>query len=312
MKYLILLSLLCCVCIAQSQATLTVNHARIRIGDQLKATIELQSSMGGSWTNKKDIWPDSTKGFEVVSGPDTTAANTGGLVATWSLSFFDTGYVYIPKLPVILSHQGKVDTFYTEDIPIQVQPVEPDSSGLAGIKEIYVHPFSLAFYKKYIPHILGLALLVTGLIYWWKKRKRKMVEPEIIAVPITPHDWAYEELQKLAALQLWQKGEIKEHYSLLTGILRGYLEKRFDIQALEQTSDEIITQLQSLQLSPRTLQDTESLLSIADLIKFAKADPGIDLHAEAIERVRMFVKETTIASLAPASPTTPDEHVAMD
>jgi hypothetical protein len=92
-------------------------------------------------------------------------------------------------------------------------------------------------------------------------------------------------------------GRLKEHYSLLTGILREYLERRFGIHALEQTSDQIISQLHDLRLSDKTLQDTTTLLSISDLVKFAKANPGIDLHAEAIERVRSFVKETTIASL---------------
>jgi hypothetical protein len=298
MKYRLMISCMVISAVTFGQATLTVDRTSIRIGDQVKATIELNSSLGGEWINKKKIWPDSIKGIEVVSGPDTTAKNTGGLVATWTLSFFDTGYVRIPKLPVALQHQGRIDTFYTSDIPIKVQAVEPDSSGLLAIKDIYIHPFSIAFYKKYIPHALGLIALIVALVYWWKRRKAKAPQPVYVAPPPAPHEWAYAALDDLAAKRLWQSGEVKEHYSLLTGILRGYLERRFKIRALEQTSDEIIGQLQTLKLSKATLQDTESLLSIADLIKFAKADPGIDIHAATIERVRGFVKETTIAALS--------------
>jgi len=282
------------------QAALTVDKTTIQIGDQVKATVELYSSMGGVWVNKNKIWPDSIKGIEIASGPDTTAENTGGLVASWNLSFFDTGYVRIPKLPVALRHNGRIDTFYTDEIPILVLPVEPDSSGLLKIKDIYIHPFSALFYKRYIPHALGILLLIAGLIYWWKRRKNKAPVPVYVPPPPAPHEWAYAALDELAAKRLWQSGEVKEHYSLLTGVLRGYLERKFDIHALEQTTDVIIAQLQSLQLSQGTLEDTASLLSISDLIKFAKADPGIDLHAEAIERVRNFVKETTIAALTPA------------
>ena len=133
--------------------------------------------------------------------------------------------------------------------------------------------------------------------YWMRKGKQKQEVPEYVPPPPAPHEWAYAALDELAARRLWQGGNVKEHYSLLTGILRGYLERRFGIHALEQTSDEIIEQLKMLQLSNGTLQDTASLLSISDLIKFAKADPGIDLHAQAIERVRSFVKETTMTML---------------
>lgn len=113
-------------------------------------------------------------------------------------------------------------------------------------------------------------------------------------------------------MRLWQKGEVKEHYSLLTGILRGYLERRFKIHALEQTSDEIIAQLSTLHLNEGTLHDTKSLLSIADLIKFAKADPGVDIHEDAIERVKTFIKETTIRAEADTSGAAdkPGEHVS--
>ncbi len=312
MKYFLVISCMTMGMSAFGQASLTVDRTTIRIGDQVKATIELRGDMGGEWINKNKIWPDSMKGIEVVNGPDTTAKNTGGLVATWTLSFFDTGYVRIPKLPVTLQHQGRVDTFYTEDIPIKVAAVEPDSSGLLAIKDIYKHPFSIGYYKKYIPHALGLLALITALVYWWRRRKAKAPQPVYVPPPPAPHEWAYAALDELAAKRLWQGGDIKEHYSLLTGILRGYLERRFKIRALEQTSDEIISQLQSIHLSPATLKDTESLLSIADLIKFAKADPGIDIHAATIERVRAFVKETTIAFLSNTEPTTTegDESVA--
>jgi len=308
MKYSLMISCMMVCAMAFGQANISVDRTTIQIGDQVKATIELYSSMGGDWINKKKIWPDSIKGIEVVSGPDTTAKNTGGLVASWNLSFFDTGYVRIPKLPVLLRHDGRIDTFYTEEIPILVLAVEPDSSGLLAIKDIYVHPFSILYYKRYIPHALVLLLLIAGLVYWWKKRKAKAALPVYVPPPPAPHEWAYTALDELAAKRLWQSGEVKEHYSLLTEILRGYLERRFNIHAMEQTSDEIIAQLQSLNLSTRTLQDTASLLSISDLIKFAKADPGIDLHAEAIERVKTFVKETTLAVLSSVEPETKQDN----
>jgi hypothetical protein len=313
MRYGLMLTCIMGCALAFGQAKLTVDRNTVQIGDQVKATIQMNPGSAGKWVNMKTIWPDSIKGIEIASGPDTTIAKTYGIAAAWNLSFFDTGYVRIPKLPVAWEHDGQVDTLFTDEIPILVLAVEPDSSGLLAIKDIYVQPFSLLFYKKYIPHALAVLLVIFGLWYWWKKsQKAKEPVPEYIPPPPLPHEWAYAALDELAAKRLWQSGEVKEHYSLLTGILREYLERRFNIHALEQTSDEIIAQLQSLELSKRTQEDTVALLSIADLIKFAKADPGVDLHAQAIDRVRIFVKETTMSIVATTEPETQKENVNVE
>jgi hypothetical protein len=193
----------------------------------------------------------------------------------------------------VIRQGGSVDTFYTNDVPLLVLPVEPDSMGLRAIKDIYKHPFNPGYYKRFLPHLLLFVLAVTGLYFWLRQRKRKRVVEEVIPIPPLPHEWAYKALEELSAKKLWQRGEIKEHYTLLTAILREYLERRYDIHALEQTSDEILAQLNKQNLSPLLLKDTEELLSVADLIKFAKADPGMDLHAVTIERVRSFVNQTT-------------------
>jgi len=313
MKYGLMMACMMVCALVFGQAKLTVDRTTVQIGDQVKAIIQMNPGSAGKWVNMKTIWPDSIKGIEIASGPDTTIAKTYGIAAAWNLSFFDTGYVRIPKLAVAWQHDGQVDTLFTDEIPILVLAVEPDSSGLLAIKDIYVQPFSILFYKKYIPHALAVLLLIFGLWYWWKKRKKaKEPVPEFIPPPPLPHEWAYSALDELAARRLWQSGEVKEHYSLLTGILREYLERRFNIHALEQTSDEIIAQLQSLDLSKRTLEDTASLLSISDLIKFAKADPGVDLHAQAIDRVRIFVKETTMSTVTTIEPETQKENVNVE
>ncbi len=151
---------------------------------------------------------------------------------------------------------------------------------------------------------------MTGAYIWWRKSNRK-VEPaeEIIPEPL-PHEWALDALSALEARKLWQQGEVKEHYTLLTGIFREYLERLYGIQAKEQTTDEILHQLSFQQLTPELLNDTKELLSVADLIKFAKADPGTDIHAATIERVRRFVRETmVIPAPAESLPTDQDETV---
>ncbi len=313
MRYIIIFAALHFYVCGSGQASLTVDHMQVTIGDQLKATIRTNLSNGKEWVNMKEVWPDSSKQFEVLSGPDVNNTDPAATTATWTIAMFDTGYVRIPVLKLLIKSGEKIDTILTNDIPIQVRPVEPDSTGLLPIKAIYKQPFSILYFKKYIPHFIGLLLILAGLIYWWRHRKKNQVVPEKIVIEPLPHDWAFNALNDLEAKRLWQGGGVKEHYSLLTSILREYLERRYGIRALEQTSDEIIEQLRLQQLSISLLEDTRQLLSVSDLIKFAKADPGIDIHAATIQRVRNFVKQTLfIPSLLPPSPDkiNPDAPVA--
>ncbi len=292
MRVLITIILVHFIFFCSAQIVMTADRTNVVIGDQVKATITVNLTGGKEWRNQETVWPDSIPGLEIVSGPQIDDKNDASVRYTWIISVFDTGWVRIPALPVVIRQQNHLDTFFTNDIPIQVMSIEPDSTGLAGIKDIERQPFSLLYFKKYLPHLLAALVILAGIYYWWRKRNRK---EEVVEIPVPeplPHEWAFKALDELEEKRLWQSGEVKEHYSLLTAILREYLERRYGINALEQTSDEILQQLSHQHLSTELLSDTEQLLSVADLIKFAKADPGIDIHAEAIHRVRRFVKET--------------------
>jgi hypothetical protein len=275
------------------QAVLTVDRTEIRIGDQVRAMIRTDLSDGREWINVNAVWPDTLQGIEVVTGPEWNREDPNATFVSWNLALFDTGWVRIPSLAVIIQYQGQTDTQYTNDVPVMVLPVEPDSAGLRAIKPIFKQPFNPGYYKRYLPHLAIGLLILAGIVYWLNQRRKKKSEVVIIPLPPAPDEWAYKALEELAGKKLWQGGDIKEHYTQLTAILREYLERRFGIHALEQTSDEILHQLRLQHLQVSLLQDTEALLSVSDLIKFAKADPGIDIHAVTIERVRSFVFQTT-------------------
>lgn len=275
------------------QATLTVDRSEMVIGDQFTAMITTDLSNGRELINAHELWPDSLESIEVVSGPEWNRTNPAAAVASWKVSVFDTGWVRIPSLSLVVKNGNRFDTLLTNDIPLKVHPVLPDSLGLRDIKGIYEEPFNPGYYKRYIPQVLGVLLLLAGLWYWTRHRKSGETAVEEVSRPPLPEVWAFQALRALEEKKLWQEGEVKAHYTELTGILREYLERRYKIHAMEQTSDEIILQLKKRQLDRGLLQDTEQLLSVADLIKFAKADPGENIHADTIRRVHVFVDQTT-------------------
>ncbi|MEL7221632.1 MAG: hypothetical protein AAGJ93_09955, partial [Bacteroidota bacterium] len=87
-------------------------------------------------------------------------------------------------------------------------------------------------------------------------------------------------------------GKIKQFQSELTYVLREYLENRYDIQALEATTPEITQQFQGIDLADSTQQQLKSILDTADMVKFAKAKPPLEVHPKALSSVKAFVLET--------------------
>lgn len=276
-------------CLLIGQATLTVDRPTLRLGDHFSARVSVVVPPGSQWINRQQVWPDSLQSVEVVSGPEQTG-EADLLRDSYHLAVFDTGQVMLPPLAVILFSGDRYDTLYTASVTLTVESVEPDAEGLNPIRDIYREPFRPAYYLRYLPFAIAAIALAIG-IWYYLRRRRLVAEPRpASAPPLSPEAWAEARLAELEADQLWHKGEIKTHYSRLTAIFREYLERRYAIRALEQTTPEIVQQLRHSGLPPDVVDDAGQLLQIADLVKFAKGDPGMDVHAQALHRVRTYVR----------------------
>jgi LPXTG-motif cell wall-anchored protein len=153
-------------------------------------------------------------------------------------------------------------------------------------------------FREMVPWILaGLAviLLITGII--WYLRKRKKQEPVFNLKPkvvLLPHERALNDFEKLRVKKLWQAGRVKEYHSEVTEILRRYIEEHFKVPALEQTSAEITDSLKNLEgCRPDSLSKLNRVLILADMVKFAKAQPLALENEQCLGDSVEFVNETT-------------------
>ena len=91
-----------------------------------------------------------------------------------------------------------------------------------------------------------------------------------------------------------EKGKVKEYQTELTFVIREYLENRFDIQALESTTSEVIADLEDKDFDTKQASTLSRILQIADLVKFAKATPSAELHESFLDDAENFVSETKL------------------
>ncbi len=294
--------------LAQVLAKASLDSMHIFIGDQTSLHVEIGQPAGGVVQLLLPVVPkESAIEFLKQSKWDTLqkSSTTLRLRKDFVFTAWDSGFQRVPAIPVVYLKDGRQDTVFTNDLPIEVKIPQVDTA-LADIKPILHEP---AKWQDYLPYLLGIGalLLVIAMLLAMRRRKAIQVESPPPQLALPPHELALQKLAVLKKQKHWQQGQVKEYHSELTFILREYLENRYGIQALEQTTDEILAQLKNLNFSSSLSGKLDQLLQTADLVKFAKAQPPADFHDQAMTYVEEFIGETKLIS--PVTTTTQNQDV---
>jgi len=274
----------------------------IMIGDQIG--MELGISLPIGFTT---IWPtinDTITGnIEVIakSGIDTLFDNDQMILSQQlKITSFDSGYFEIPRLSFFFGKDGDSLQYLSETSNLYLQVFTPEvdtSQAFKVIKAPYSEPYT---FMEVFPWVLGGLLIIAVIIFViWYLIRRKKNKPlfKIKPKPLRPpQDIALEKLEELRLAKVWQQGMLKSYHSQLTDIAREYLHRRFNFDAPEMTSDEIISELKNQKVNSEVLNKLNAAFTLSDLVKFAKAQPTAlenDLsHSHCID----FVNETAMVA----------------
>lgn len=247
-----------------------VETSNIRIGEQFNYRISVKE------TDNVILPKLELKGLEVIDSAKIDTLNNM-LIQKYILTGFDSGAFYIPQQQIFVKNQA----YLTDSLLINVATIAIDTTLVKKypIKSIKKEPLVFDDFKIYI-YLLIAALLIIGFwIYWFVIRKRKIQEEEPTYVALAPYDEAMFKLNELDEKLLWQNNKVKEYYSELTDIIRGYIERELKVPALEKTSDEIIETLNdfhdanTINTTKANIKKLKELFKEADLVKFAKSKP---------------------------------------
>jgi len=215
-----------------------------------------------------------------------------------NITCYDSGFYTIPSIPfkyrILPDTTGNFSE--TTMMLLAVHTVKVDTT--QAIKPI-IGPIKVPIsFREMLPWILAalaVILLIISVIWYFNKRRKKepvfRLKPKVV---LLPHELALQEIEKLRVKKLWQAGKVKEYHSELTEILRKYIEERFQVPALEQTSAEITGSLLNLSGCPQQALDRlGNLLLLADMVKFAKVQPLAVENEKSLNDGIEFVYETT-------------------
>ncbi len=305
-KYiLILFAILTSVAVkSQVEVHAIIDSNTIRIGAQTKLDIYLNYDASTN-KNLEVVWPviEDTlkKGIEVlnVSKIDTTIPNKNKpnfiqQHIQLTITSFDTGAYYIAPFKFIIN-KDTANPLLTGPLHLIVKTVATDTS-LTKVKDIkppYDEPFNWRWYLPYA--YIGLAILaaIIILIIILKKIKKNKPEEIIIEKPKIPaHIAALETLEKIKQDAIWKDNKTKEYYSSIADTIRLYIEERFNINALELTSDEIIKIFKSQVVDSESKVKLYQILTLSDFVKFAKQIPIEAEHTLTLNNAFDFVRGT--------------------
>ena len=137
----------------------------------------------------------------------------------------------------------------------------------------------------------ALALLVIVGLVLRGRRRRVRPDPESL---IPPDEWALAELGKLMDAGLVAAGEYREFYYRLNEIVRGYVERGFDVAAPELTTEEFFANARAaLILGPAEKHALGHFLTACDLVKYARHEPNGAERDEAVTAARSFIDRTS-------------------
>lgn len=204
---------------------------------------------------------------------------------------FEVGALMLPALSVEgETADGAICLAVSDSMPVEVVSIVPgDATELLDIKEA-VAPERPASPWPWIA--AGTALIVVLAILSWLRARRRRGGPERVLAARPAHEVALDALAALAARGVPATGPWKPYYTELTDILRGYVARRFGVDALDLTSTEILRALEHAELDSGARDALRAVLREADAVKFAKAVPADDTPRRHLAEARRFVRAT--------------------
>ncbi len=213
-----------------------------------------------------------------VSDPEKKDDGKIVFLTEYLITTFTTGDYIIP--PVIIKYKERekdIKEIQSEKIFIRVHKTSPkqgDKEDIRGLKNVTELELSYAYY---IAGIILLLLIIAYVVYLFYRKKIIKNIDESKAIPTEPpYERAIREMKELKNSDLLSSGEIKDFFIALSEIQRRYISGRYNILALDRTTDEIIAEFKSIKIKWDIVGKFKDILDFSDLVKFAKFIPEIN------------------------------------
>ena len=293
---------------AASNVSVDVTPREITVGDPVEVILSLNVLPGEtvSFPTQDDFSPAEVIKFDTLSFKGAERS------LRYVVSVFKPGETDLPDLPLVIHSEGRSDTTFAALGRVNVASVIAPEDSLSGLKDIKP-PIKLKMsFREMLPWLIGLLALIGlgigGYILWRKFRRDNGELPAYTPPPRPAFLVAIERLEELKARGLPGGEQVLPYYSELSEIVKDYIGGRFDINAPEMTSYELMQCAKIWSNSLETKESVRKIIQASDLVKFAKFTPHREDHISCLEAGFKYVEKTkpteTVPPVQADAPTT--------
>ena len=271
----------------------------ILIGDQIGFSVSATLPPGVNATLRTAA--DTLAGKIIILGRsarDTVKSPDGNLTVTdrYLITSYDSGTYSIPPFYAEFLSGDSLKRYYSDYSLLRVaRPEVAPKDSTDVIYDIVPPRVAPLTFREILPWLI-IALIAAAVVYLLarflpRSPLKRFIRPPAPREPA--HVIALRELNRLREEEIWQKGEVKEFYSRLSDILRRYIDNRYGIMSPEMTTDETVRMLQKAAVTTHDeMSLVRELLSLSDMVKFAKYVPQTEVHEKSIDDAVRFVELT--------------------
>jgi hypothetical protein len=274
--------------------SLTPKQTELRVGDPVELTLAVTHPTG-----YQVIIPQLEQNwgpFEVRAQSQATTVDNGDNTSTTSqtltVTLFNLGTFETPSLPLTIT-DGTGQMVEEVAPPVSLTVIPTLAEGDTELTDI--RPQAGMEVPAVWPKVMAgtLVVVVVAIGGWWLYRRwrGKPFFAQVVDNRL-PYQVAFDALDQIEGLDLPGQGEFKEHYTLVTDVLRLYLEKQFQVHTFDRTTTELKQSLQRSTLSAEHIQRTIEFFFESDLVKFAKFTPTLPEARQLTKEARLLVELT--------------------
>jgi hypothetical protein len=271
---------------------------------------------------------------DIRQGPVVPAEGGFARRVSVLLTVFEVGEHTVPSIPILFKGaDGKAGRIETEPVDIvvesvlagdstEVRDIKPPLSvkkrwkeiilsyalliGLASAaatsvlvsvrKKSEIEVLARKIWLKITRPIMAFVAWLLTLIGLKEKPEPETYDIEVAEPYIDPVEAAYTELARIEALGLIEKGLIDDLYTLVSEVLRRYIERKYGVLAMELPTSYILRAIAARGVMAVCYGEVRDVLEECDLVKFATYIPPDESVASIIGRAREIVRATSAAS----------------